>query len=503
MMNKQVGTNLVRAARQFMERHRGGRFASEALDVIIDAAISDELSQAKPGTDILFGHVVEPLSDSFLTRDREVLQKVVAHLVSRIRILPGAKQLHERLDQWGLSDEAALLKRMERISSPRQFDARSIGKVKKIFVLSRVTLGADVLLNSPVIEKMRKRFPGAEIVFLCNRKNGLLLKGNQPEVRVHPLQYGRRDVLVDRFLKWLDVIHALESETRDPGPGEDYIIVNTDSRLLQSGLLPLLSPDSEDRRYFFWQPSVQRETWEGTSQAEDLAQWLQATFGAESKAEKTYPKINFLVRDDVFANKVYERLNSAGKAFVVSMSLGVGGNREKRVRYRSEVVSRFEKSIVKKLLSDGVILILDRGCGKEEFDQADALMRTVRDMGIETAEVTEKSPGLIGVRHSEAKSRDVRFLVYRGGVSRFAALINLSNLYIGYDSLGQHIAGALGRDVIAIFAGYHSELFPERWRPLGNGTIRLVKAQSGPFSLERQDKLAAEVFDLYKSMRNK
>lgn len=485
-----------------MERHREGQFASDALDFIIDAAISDERPQAKVGTNILFGHVIEPLSDAFLVQDREALHKVVAHLISRIRILSKAKPLHEKLDRWGLSDEAALLKRMERISSPKQFDAESIGKVKKIFVLSRVTLGADVLLNSPVIDKMRKRFPGAEIVLLCSQKNGLLLKGNQPEVRVHHLQYGRRDVLLERFLKWLNVIHALESETCEPGQEEDYIIVNTDSRLLQSGLLPLLSPGSEDRRYFFWEPSVHRETWEGTSQAEDLLQWLQATFGTESKAEKIYPTINFLPRDDAFADKVYERLNSAGKAFVVSMSLGVGGNQEKRVRYRSEIVSRFEKSVIQKLLSDGVILILDRGCGKEEFDQADTLMRTVRDMGIETAEVTEKSPELIGVRRSEAKSRDVRLLVYQGGVSKFAALINLSNLYIGYDSLGQHVAGALGRDVIAVFAGYHSELFPQRWRPLGNGRIRLVKARSGPFSLERQDELAAEVFDLYKSMRN-
>jgi hypothetical protein len=502
MMNKHVRTNLDRAAQQFIERHHEGQFASDALDFIIDVAISDELPQAKIGTDILFSHVIEPLSDSFLIQDRLTLQKVVAYLISRIRVLPKAKLLHEKLDQWGLSDEAALLNRMERISSYKQFDAGLLGKVKKIFVLSRVTLGADVLLNSPVIDKMRRRFPGAEIVLICNQKNGLLLKGNQPEVRIHHIQYGRRDVLLDRFLKWLNVIHALESETSELGQEEDYITVNTDSRLLQSGLLPLLSPAIEDRRYFFWEPSIHRETWEGTSQAEDLVQWLQATFGTESKTEKIYPKINFLTQDDVFADKVYERLNSAGKAFVVSMSLGVGGNQEKRVRYRSEIVSHFEKSIVQKLLSDGVILILDRGYGKVEFDRADALIRTVRDMGIEYAEVTEKSPELIGVGHSDEKSRDVRLLVYQGGVSKFAALINLSNLYIGYDSLGQHVAGALGRDVIAIFSGYNSELFPERWRPLGNGRIRLVKAQSGPFSLERQDELAAEVFELYKSMRN-
>jgi ADP-heptose:LPS heptosyltransferase len=500
-MNKQTGTDAAGAVERFMQCHREGQFAVDALDFIIDAAISAELKQARVGTHILFGHVVEPLSDTFLKQDREALNRVLAHLISRIRILPQARPIHERLDRWGLRDESDLLNRMKRLSAVKPFDSGSRGKVKKIFIPSRITLGADVLLNSMVIEKMIERFPDAEIVFLGNGKNGSLLKGNQPQVRVHSLQYDRRDVLLNRFLKWLDVIRALESETCDPGPEVDYIIVNTDSRLLQSGLLPLLSPGKEDGRYFFWEPSIRREAWGGTSQAEDLAQWLRATFGTEPRGrrdEKIYPKIDLLPQDNAFAKQVYEILDPAGKAFVVGMSLGVGGNQEKRVRYSSEIVSRFEKSLVRKLLSDGVILVLDRGEGVEEYEQADALIQTVRDMGFETAEVTEESPGLIGVGRSEANPRDIRLLVYRGGVSKFAALISLSDLYIGYDSLGQHAAAALGRDVIAIFAGYHSDLFPERWKPLGSGTIRLVKACSGPFSPGRQDELAAEVFELYK-----
>ncbi len=500
-MNDQAGSDTERAAQQFMKHHREGQFNTDALDLIIDIAISNELPKAQKGTSTLFHHVIEPLSDTFLMQDRKTLQKVIAHLVSRIRILPQAKHLHQKLNQWDLKDETDLLNRIERVSSNKKFDPLSIGKVKKVFIPSRVTLGADVLLNIPVIEKMKRKFPNAEIIFLGSEKNGSLLKGNQSMFRVHPLQYRRHGVLLDRFLSWLYVIHALENEINRLGQEEDYIIVNTDSRLLQSGLLPVLPPAKEEKRYFSWTPSIHRETWKGTSQAEDLVQWLEVTFGSGPENERIYPKLHFLAQDETFANNVYEILDSPGDTFVVSMSLGVGGNQEKRVRYRSEIVSQFELGLIRKLLSDGVTLILDRGNGKEEFDQADAVVQAVGDMGFKTVEVTNKKPGLIGLRNSETKSRDVRLIAYQGTVSKFAALINLSDLFIGYDSLGQHLAGAVGRDVIVIFAGYRSDLFPQRWKPFGSGTIQLVRARFGPFTPERQDELISEIYDLYKSLR--
>jgi ADP-heptose:LPS heptosyltransferase len=177
----------------------------------------------------------------------------------------------------------------------------------------------------------------------------------------------------------------------------------------------------------------------------------------------------------------------------------VGGNLEKRVRNGSEVVSQFELGLILKLLADGVTIVLDQGFGSEEFEQAAAIIRAVRDKGIEVAEVTGENPGLL----DSAKSGNVRLITFQGTINKFAALINLSDCYIGYDSLGQHLAAALGRDVITIFAGYHSELFPERWRPLGRGIIRLIKAGYGPFTTEIQDGLVKEVLELYKSIRSK
>jgi ADP-heptose:LPS heptosyltransferase len=127
------------------------------------------------------------------------------------------------------------------------------------------------------------------------------------------------------------------------------------------------------------------------------------------------------------------------------------------------------------------------------------IIRAVRDKGFEAAEVTGENPGLLDA----AEYRNVRLIAFQGTINKFAALINLSDCYIGYDSLGQHLAAALGRDVITIFAGYHSELFLERWRPLGRGIIRLIKAGYGPFTTEIQDELVEEALELYKSIGRK
>jgi len=496
-MNKQVTSETARAAQQFMKSHQENQFAVDALDIIIDSAVSPDAQKARLGTHILFSYVVESLSDTFLLKDRKALEKVLAHLISRLRLLPQAEEFHQRLNQWGLYDETNLLTRVEIINCDKKFNPQSLCTVKKVFLPSRVTLGADVLLNILVIEKIKKRFPDAEIVFLGSEKNGAILKGNQPMVRVHPLHYNRRGALLNRFLNWLEVIQALEKETAALGQGEDYIIINTDSRLLQSGLLPIIPPAEENKSYFSWKPSVHHEAWKGTSQAEDLRQWLEATFGTEPQDEILYPKLHFPDEASAFANKVYKILNSTTRPFVVSMSFGVGGNLEKRVRNGPEVVSQFELGLILKLLADGVTIVLDKGFGSEEFEQAAAIIRAVRDKGIEVAEITGENPGLL----DSIKSRNVRLIAFQGTINKFAALINLSDCYIGYDSLGQHLTAALGRDVITIFAGYHSELFPERWRPMGKGKIRLVKAQCGRFSVERQEELVDEVFELYKSLR--
>jgi ADP-heptose:LPS heptosyltransferase len=183
------------------------------------------------------------------------------------------------------------------------------------------------------------------------------------------------------------------------------------------------------------------------------------------------------------------------------MNLGVGGNREKRVKHRDEPVSRFELNLVQKILADGALIILDKGYGQEELEQANALLQAVSRQGIKIAEVSADNPGIPGIEAKGSRSNQPRLVAFQGTINKFAALIRQSDCYIGYDSLGQHLAAALGRDVITVFAGYPADLFPERWKPMGKGRIHLVKAKSGPFPPGHQDRLVDEVLACYRSLK--
>ncbi|MFL6464885.1 MAG: hypothetical protein ACJ73N_10805, partial [Bryobacteraceae bacterium] len=57
--------------------------------------------------------------------------------------------------------------------------------------------------------------------------------------------------------------------------------------------------------------------------------------------------------------------------------------------------------------------------------------------------------------------------VYDGSYAGFASHIVQSDLYVGYDSVGQHVAAAAGVPLVSAFAGYPCERMFSRWRPGG------------------------------------
>ena len=56
--------------------------------------------------------------------------------------------------------------------------------------------------------------------------------------------------------------------------------------------------------------------------------------------------------------------------------------------------------------------------------------------------------------------------------------IRKSDLYIGYDSAGQHVAAACGVPLVSIFAGFPSDRFLARWRPWGKGKIEIITVRN-------------------------
>jgi len=352
--------------------------------------------------------------------------------------------------------------------------------VQRVIVLSRVTLGADVAITSVIIERMKLSFPAAEIVLVGGTKAPELF-GGDPRVRFKEVGYRRAGTTIERLLTWIDLLDCVRELTDGLTHGE-YLIVDPDTRLTQLGLMPVERADAtlsgshprenalttHPLEYLFF-PS--REYASGTSQSlsELTSLWLDEVLG---ESVTTYPRVS-LRGDDVQAARDLLNRMRCGSRPIIAINFGVGENHLKRVG------GDFESSLVARLIQEGAAIVLDKGAGEDEISRADAVIAgaTGIELGgrrVRAVEINERS--LAGAAGSEQPEADI--LVWNGRIGMLAALTGESDLYIGYDSAGQHIAAALGVKCIDVFAGFSSPRMLERWRPTGRAETRIVAADT-------------------------
>ena len=200
--------------------------------------------------------------------------------------------------------------------------------------------------------------------------------------------------------------------------------------MTQLGLVPVCEAES-----YFHFPSRSAEP-DSTEDLSRLARkWFENQFGkTEAAARLTY----------IAPNPV----EVPGGRPRAAVSLGVGGNETKRVG------GGFEAELIRSLADRYRTVWIDRGAGGEE-----------------ALRVTSAVEG------SGAVER-VRF--WEGSFAGFASIVGQSDLYVGYDSAGQHAAAASGTPLITVFAGAPSLRFQQRWSPFGEGKRAVIEADALP-----------------------
>src|SRR5690606_15314191 len=76
------------------------------------------------------------------------------------------------------------------------------------------------------------------------------------------------------------------------------------------------------------------------------------------------------------------------------------------------------------------------------------------------------------------RSADV--LTWEASVDAFVAAIAHADVFIGYDSAGQHIAAALGVPAISLFVEASGRRHAMRWTPCGRGPLEVVRSPWPP-----------------------
>ena len=391
---------------------RDGAWPSRVLDDLIERALDeDDLFRARAATRALFGTVIEGLGDLF----SPALCDVYARLFTRVitRALPE----HNAHD---------LLLRYNRIRQVKRFPG---GEVLRVFVLSRVTLGADVAVTSVVLDAAKKRFPDAEICLVGPPKNAELFSAD-PRVTPIALMYARSALLRERLEAAAELVVAVDEPSS--------IVIDPDSRLTQLGLIPI--GDDDARYYFFESRAFGGNTTYSLPRL--TAAWLNEVFDVENARPYVAP---------LPQNKIAD----------ITVSWGVGENQQKRI------AGDFEYDVLSHLLSRERPVLLDRGAGGEEAGRVDDL---VRRLG---------SPG--------------RLHVHDGSYASFASHIMQSRLYVGYDSVGQHVAAAAGIPLVSTFKGFPNEIMLSRWGPDTPGSHIVAVREDDPTSVSGRTLAAISV----------
>jgi ADP-heptose:LPS heptosyltransferase len=215
--------------------------------------------------------------------------------------------------------------------------ARTVGvEPRHVFVLSRVTLGADVAVTSVLLDAAKRRFPDAHTVFVGPRKNYELFAGDA-RLEHAPVEY-QRGSLRSRLAVWselralCDVTHAL--------------VLDPDSRLTQLGLLPICP----DERYHLFESRAYGGDG-GQSLPELAAAWARETLQVDGACPYLALAAPALARASI------------------AVSLGVGENPAKRLP------DPFEERLLALLAATGLPLTIDKGAGGEEAARVEEACR--------------------------------------------------------------------------------------------------------------------------------
>jgi ADP-heptose:LPS heptosyltransferase len=445
------------AATAFLERLAvSGGHDRDAIALLCHLATLDDPSLARAGLYGLFPLLVERLGDAFTPEACGSYDRLFAQVIQHGRQLPEGAALDHQLRGFGLLTETDLLARAGRVRELKRFDRAQTRRVSKAFVLSRVTLGADIAVTSVTVAALKAVFPAAEIRLVANTKTFQLFTGD-PRVQLCAIEYPRGGGLIERLTSWQRTVESLQHHLLGLHPTE-YVIIDCDSRLTQLGLLPLVA---DERPYFFFESRSYVAA--GLQKIGALtSHWLQHVFG---HTEPLYPYCAPPQRDATAAQAIVDVIKRQGSKPIVSMNLGVGANPAKRLP------DPFELRLLTRLLSDGTTVILDKGGEPEEAARIEGLLAALRGEGFPSVALDD----CVNERGLPSAAAGVQVLTWQGSIGRFAALIAESDVYIGYDSAGQHVAAALGIPTIDIFTGFTSPRMLERWAPHGQGPVEVLR----------------------------
>jgi hypothetical protein len=172
-----------------------------AVTLLCELASLDDPALARIGVHAIFPSLVEPLADAFTPEGCAIYNQLFAQVIQHCRGQPAGAAIDRQLRHFGLVTERDLLDRAMRIRRSSGVDQERARHIKKAFVLSRVTLGADIAVTSVALAALKKAFPTAALRLVANVKTQQLFAGDR-HVQLCAIEYPRGGGLIERLASW-------------------------------------------------------------------------------------------------------------------------------------------------------------------------------------------------------------------------------------------------------------------------------------------------------------
>ena len=455
-------------AYSFMDSYmKDCHYEADYIDLLCEmTTISQDAKLNSVAAQALFSIIIESLCDDFEELQTETYNRVMTQVITFCRKLSAGKDLNRCLNDFGIYNRIDLLERVKAF----RMEAKSLSRhrqIKKILLLSRVTIGADVAVTSIIIQRLAEQYPKAEMVIIGGDKLEEIYGGN-PRIRLQKAEYEKNGGLLERLSNWQWVLNIIQKELA-VCPLDNTILVDPDSRLSQLGVLPIIPPE----HYYFFDSRSDVSFAGNMSMAQLTNAWLNKVTG---KDDFRYPAVWLLPGPLQKAAALYQRLKNNGTRRVIAINFGVGGNPRKRVGQLLE-----QELLLSLLQEPNTVIVLDKGFGEKELQYSNSLLDVVKQNGYFTEDAffaaelnSDISSGVIGLQTR---------------IGEIAAIIANCDEYIGYDSACQHIAAALQTPCLTIFAGSNNMRFIRRWSAFGASSCQIVHVDtlSDPSAIDVED----------------
>lgn len=430
------------------------------VDLLCQISSSRQNSEIrKTALAALYKNIIEKLCDDFSSRGVDICNKILLRMISYIRKTDEGIHFDRQLTELGYFDEQQLLDRYRKIRKTPPLTLNQKKNIRKIIVLSRVTVGADVAITSVIIHRLAAYFPSAELIIAGPSHLPEILY-NLPSVYWTKFYYDRDGGLLGRLTAWSALYKLVKKEWQGFSP-EQVLLVDPDSRLSQLGLLPMV-PDSS---YAYL--NSRDDQVEDLRISEITNLWLNNLLGEEKQQR---PEISIRT---VHLQNIKKFLQQFAKSIrIIVMNFGVGNDAKKRLP------DPFEQKLLLHLFNQhDILVILDSGCHPHERQRARELMHQMKANGVAATAVTEK----------DINNKNISFqnglVCFQGGIGSLSAFIDQADLFFGYDSCCQHLATACNTPSVICFAGAPNDRFFCRWRPLDiSGSTTTIHIPAGQLS---------------------